>query len=78
MIKNNQLMLMMIMRMNYYIQEDKKQLETSTTKKLDKIEELSKKIDGNNLVFTTISTGKAIDFSKIKIKIFLNKIKKMK
>ena len=34
-------------------------------KKLDKIEELSRKIDGNNLVFTIISTRKTINFSKI-------------
>ena len=33
-------------------------------KRLDKIEEITKKIDGNNLIFTTISTGKTIDFSK--------------
>ena len=34
-------------------------------KKLDKIEELSRKIDGNNLVFTIISTRKTINFSKL-------------
>ena len=33
-------------------------------KRLDKIEEITKKIDGNNLIFTTISTGKTIGFSK--------------
>ena len=33
-------------------------------KRLDKIKELSEKIDDNNLVFTTISTGKKTDFIK--------------
>ena len=50
----------MIMKINYYIQENEKYYN----KRLDKIEELTEKIDDNNLVFTNISTGKAIDFSK--------------
>ena len=29
----------------------------------DKIEELTKKIDGDNLVFTTLSTGETVNFS---------------
>ena len=33
-------------------------------KRLDKIEELTKKIDGNNLIFTTLSTGETVDFSR--------------
>ena len=32
-------------------------------KRLDKIEELTKEIDGNNLIFTALSTGDTIDFS---------------
>ena len=32
-------------------------------KRLDKIEELTKKIDGDNLVFTTLSTGETVNFS---------------
>ena len=32
-------------------------------KRLDKIEELTKKIDDNNLIFTTLSTGETVDFS---------------
>ena len=36
-------------------------------KRLDKIEELSKKIDGNNLIFTTLSTGETIDFTGKKL-----------
>ena len=46
-------------------------------KKLDKIEELSKKIDGDNLVHTIISTGKTNDFTKKDDPLtLLNKIKK--
>ena len=33
-------------------------------KRLDKIEELTKKIDDNNLVFTILSTGETIDFTR--------------
>ena len=33
-------------------------------KRLDKTEELTKKNDGNNLIFATLSTGEAIDISK--------------
>ena len=36
-------------------------------KRLDKIEELTKKIDGNNLMFTTLSTRDTIDFRKKEI-----------
>ena len=47
-----------------------KERETFTNiynKRLDKIEELTKKIDGNNLMFTTLSTRDTIDFSKKEI-----------
>ena len=43
-----------------------KERETFTniySKRLDKIEELTKKIDGNNLIFTTLSMGETIDFA---------------
>ena len=33
------------------------------SKRLDKIEELTKKIDDNDLIFTTLSTGETVDFS---------------
>ena len=33
-------------------------------KRLDKIEELTKKNDGNDLIFTALSTGETIDFSR--------------
>ena len=46
-------------------------------KSLDKIKELSEKIDDNNLVFSIISTGRTTDFSKKDDPLtFLNKIKK--
>ena len=70
-------MLMMIMRINYYIQEKEKYFRNIYNKKLDKIEELSKKTDGNNSVYTIINTGKTIDFPKKDDPLtFLNKIKK--
>ena len=48
-------------------------------KKLDKIDELTKKIDEDNLTYATKSTGKTIDFSKKYYPLtFFNKIKKMK
>ena len=48
-------------------------------KRLDKIEEPAEKIDNNNLIFTIISTGKTINFSKKDDPLtFLNKIKKRK
>ena len=33
------------------------------SKRLNKIEELTKKIDDNNLIFTTLNTGETVDFS---------------
>ena len=46
-------------------------------KRLDKIKDLSKKIDDKNLVFTTISTGRKTDLSrKYDPLALLNKIKK--
>ena len=46
-------------------------------KRLDKIKELTEKIDDNNLVFTIISTGRKTDFSKKDNPLtFLNKIEK--
>ena len=46
-------------------------------KRLDKIEKLSKKIDGNNLVCTTISMRKTVDFTtKDDPSTFLKKMRK--
>ena len=46
-------------------------------KRLDKIKELTEKIDDNNLEFVTLSTGRKTDFSKKgDLLTFLNKIKK--
>ena len=48
-------------------------------KRLDKIKELTEKIDDNNLVFTIISRGRKTNFSKKDDPLtFLNKIKKGK
>ena len=48
-------------------------------KRFDKTEELTSKIDYNNLIFTIISTGKTIDFTKNDdLLTFLNIIKKGK
>ena len=50
--------------------------ENIYNKRLDKIKELSKKIDDNILVFTIISTGRKNDFSKKDNPLtFLNKIR---
>ena len=57
-----------------------KERETSKNiynKRLDKIKELTEKIDDNNLEFVTLSTGRKTDFSKKDDPLtFLNKIKK--
>ena len=48
-------------------------------KRLDKIEELSKKIDYSNLKYTVISTDEEFEFNKLKDPmLFLNDIKKGK
>ena len=57
-----------------------KERETSKNicnKRLDKIKELTEKIDDNNLEFVTLSTGRKTDFSKKDDSLtLLNKIKK--
>ena len=67
------------MKINYYIQENEKYLKISITIMLDKIEELTKKIENNNLVFTTIRTRKTTYFSKKdNLLTFLIKLKMVK
>ena len=56
----------MMMRINYYIQRNEKYLLKFIPKK-KKIEELTRKIDGNDLIFTILSTGDTIDFSQKKM-----------
>ena len=69
----------MIIKINYYIQENEKYLKASITIMLDKIEELTEKIENNNLVFTTICTRKTTDFSKKdNLLTFLIKLKMVK
>ena len=54
------MMMMMIMKINYYFQKNEKFLKIFI--RLDKIEELTNKIDDNNLIFTTLSAGETFDF----------------
>ena len=71
--------MMMIIKASYYFQVKKKSLKIFTTKRLDKIEELSKKIDCNNLKYTVISSGEEFEFDKSEDPIvFLNDIEKGK
>ena len=44
--------------------KERKLFENIYKKRLDKIEELTKKIDGSNLIFTMLSTGETIDFTQ--------------
>ena len=66
---------------NYYedkllISKEREIFKSIYNKRRDKIKKLSKKID-NNLVFTTLSTGRKTDFSqKDDALTFLDKIKK--
>ena len=71
--------MMMIIKASYYFQVKKKSLKIFTTKRLDKIEELSKKIDCSNLKYTVISSGEEFEFDKSEDPIvFLNDIEKGK
>ena len=46
------------------LSKEREMLSNIYNKRLDKIEELTKKIDDNNLIFTILSTGEEIDFSR--------------
>ena len=48
--------------MTYYIQKNEI-FKNIYEKRLDKIEELTRKIDDNNLIFTTLSVGETVNFS---------------
>ena len=48
--------------MTYYIQKNEI-FKNIYEKRLDKIEELTRKIDDNNLIFTTLSEGETVNFS---------------
>ena len=52
-----------MMKINYYIQKNEKCLKILFKKKLDKIEEITSKIDDNNLIFTTLTTGETFNFT---------------
>ena len=55
---------MMIIEINDYFQGKEKSLKIFTIKDLIKIEELSKKIEYNNLKYTIISSCKGFEFDK--------------
>ena len=44
--------------------KERKLFQNIYKKRLDKTEELTKKIYGNNLIFTILSTGETVDFSQ--------------
>ena len=52
-----------MMKINYYIQKNEKCLKILFKKRLDKIEEITSKIDDNNLIFTTLTTGETFNFT---------------
>ena len=52
-----------MMKINYYIQKNEKCLKILFKKRLDKIEETTSKIDDNNLIFTTLTTGETFNFT---------------
>ena len=64
---------MMIIKINYYFQEKEK----SYNKRLDKIEELSNKIDYNDLKYAVVNNRTSYNFSELEDPLtFLNDIKK--
>ena len=58
--------MMMMMKINYYIQKNEKCLKILFKKRLDKIEEITSKIDDNNLIFTTLTTGETDPLTLLK------------
>ena len=55
-----------MMKINYYIQKNEKCLKILFKKRLDKIEEITSKIDDNNLIFTTPTTGETDPLTLLK------------
>ena len=69
----------MIIRINYYFQRKQKYFKNIYNERLDKMEELNKTIDYNNLKNTVISTGEEFEFDKSEDPlVFLTDIKKGK
>ena len=56
---------MLVIKINYYSQKKEKSLKIFTIR-LDKIEELSNKIDYDILRYVAINSGKTYDFSTLK------------
>ena len=70
---------MIIIKLNYYFQKKREIFKNVYSKRLDKIEELNKKIDYKNLEYTVISTGEKFKFDESEDPLlFLNDIKKSK
>ena len=66
-------MMMMIIIINY--SREREIFKNNYNKRLDKIEELSKKIDYNNLKYTIISTGEEFEFDKSEDPVLFLKVK---
>ena len=83
-IRDNKEQLVNINNEDYYknkvlLSREREIFKNIYNKRLDKIEELSKKIDYNNLKYTVISSGEEFEFDKSEDPIlFLNDIKKGK
>ena len=64
------------MKINYSFQKKKKYFKKLNNEMLDKIEDLSNKINFDDLKYTSQSSGRETDFSKAKhLLVFLNDIK---
>ena len=65
-----------VMKINYSFQKKKKYFKKLNNEMLDKIEDLSNKINFDDLKYTSQSSGRETDFSKVKhLLVFLNDIK---
>ena len=70
---------MTIIKINYYFQKKEKSLKIFINKRLDKLEELTNKIDYKNLNYIVLSSGDEYDFNNLDDPLtFLNNIKKGK
>ena len=70
---------MMIIKINYYFQKKEKSLKIFTVKDYEKIEELSNKIDYDNLKYVVVSTGDKYSFDDLYDPLtLLNNLKKVK
>ena len=69
----------MVIKIKLLLSREREIFKNICNKRLDKIEELSKKNDYNNLTYTAISSGEEFEFDKSEDPVlFLNDIKKGK